>query len=171
MIQEKIVLVNPSDEEIGLMDKLEAHQKGLLHRAISVFIFNTAGQLLLQQRQHDKYHSGGLWTNTCCSHPFPNESVATAAQRRLWEEMGIQTPLKHIYQFQYFAHLDKGLIEHELDHVFYGITDQAPQINPEEAADFRFVHPTELDLDMRQNPQNYTEWFKICLPEVLRQLA
>lgn len=169
MENEKVILVNEADQQTGLMDKLEAHEKGLLHRAISVFIFNTKGELLLQQRQHNKYHSGGLWTNTCCSHPHAGESAYEAATRRLQEEMGMTTSLSFIYQFQYHAHLDSNLIEHEIDHVFFGVTDTPPVPNPIEAAGYRYVTATALLTDLAQHPEEYTEWFKICLPEVLKK--
>ncbi len=166
----QVVLVNENDDEIGLMPKLEAHQKGALHRAFSVFIFNTKGEILLQQRAFGKYHSEGLWSNTCCSHPYPNESTLNGAKRRLYEEMGIHSPLNFLYSFQYQAAVDNGLIEHELDHIFWAISDETPEINVEEVLDYKYISSQELSEDMIRNPGNYTEWFKICFDEVLSKI-
>lgn len=166
----QVVLVNENDDEIGLMPKLEAHQKGALHRAFSVFIFNTKGEILLQQRAFGKYHSEGLWSNTCCSHPYPNESTLNGAKRRLYEEMGIHSPLNFLYSFQYQAAVDNGLIEHELDHIFWAISDETPEINVEEVLDYKYISSQELSEDMVRNPGNYTEWFKICFDEVLSKI-
>tara|TARA_R110002124_G_scaffold60752_2_gene166528 strand:- start:511 stop:1023 length:513 start_codon:yes stop_codon:yes gene_type:complete len=169
-MNDNIILVNEADEKIGLMPKLEAHQKGLLHRAISVFIFNSEGEMLLQQRQHHKYHSGGLWTNTCCSHPFPNEKTHDAANRRLFEEMGLTAPLDFLFSFKYHAALDHELIEHELDHVFIGITDDLPKPNADEVMDYKYMNTASLLHDVAHNPNHYTEWFKICLENVLSKM-
>lgn len=169
-MNDHVVLVNENDIEIGLMPKLEAHQKGLLHRAFSIFIFNTDGELLLQRRAFGKYHSEGLWSNTCCSHPFPDESVSDAATRRLEEEMGIKAPLNFLYSFKYEAGLDNGLTEHELDHVFWGITDAKPILNPEEVLEYKYISEATLQEDMLANPALYTEWFKICLSDVLDKI-
>ncbi|MDX5427071.1 MAG: isopentenyl-diphosphate Delta-isomerase [Bacteroidota bacterium] len=158
---EEVILVNERDEELGLMEKLEAHRKGLLHRAFSVFIFNDAGQLMLQQRAYSKYHSGGLWTNTCCSHPRKGESYEEAAHRRLLEEMGFDCPLEKVLDFIYRAELDKGLTEHELDHVFVGYFNDSPKINPEEVETWKWMSPEEVSSDMAAHPDRYTEWFKI----------
>ncbi|MCF2443808.1 isopentenyl-diphosphate Delta-isomerase [Dyadobacter sp. CY345] len=166
----QVVLVNENDDEIGLMPKLEAHQKGALHRAFSIFIFNTKGEILLQQRAFGKYHSEGLWSNTCCSHPYPNESTVNAAKRRLYEEMGIHSPLNFLYSFQYQAAVDNGLIEHELDHIFWAVSDEKPEINAEEVLNYKYISPRELRADMIKNPGSYTEWFKICLDEVLSKI-
>ncbi len=165
-----VILVDDQDENIGLLPKLEAHEKGLLHRAISVFIFNTKGEMLLQKRQLHKYHSGGLWTNTCCSHPLPNESTLEAANRRLLEEMGMKTRLNYLFKFKYHANLDHNLIEHELDHVFFGITDQPPQLNDEEVSDYKYISAESLKIEVSRNPEHFTEWFKICLDNVLIKL-
>src|SRR5689334_14921661 len=126
---EYVILVDASDNELGTMDKMEAHRKGVLHRAFSILLFNSKGEILLQKRSSLKYHSAGLWTNTCCSHPKPNEPMTTAAQRRLSEEMGINASLEFLYKFQYQVQLDNGLIEHELDHVYIGLFNDEPIIN------------------------------------------
>ena len=162
---EYVILVDEQDKETGTMEKLQAHAEGLLHRAISVFVFNTNGELLLQQRALDKYHSAGLWTNTCCSHPRPGESLADAAHRRLQEEMGMNCELDEAFSFTYKAELEHGLTEHELDHVFTGITDAHPLLNPTEAAAWRYMRINELQHDIAEQPGVYTEWFKICIKE------
>jgi len=166
----QVVLVNENDDEIGLMPKLEAHQKGLLHRAFSIFIFNTKGEMLLQQRAYGKYHSEGLWSNTCCSHPYPNESTLVAAKRRLYEEMGIHSPLSFLYSFKYEAAVDNGLIEHELDHIFWAVSDEKPNINVDEVLNYKYISPEDLKIDMQKRPAVYTEWFKICMEEVLQKI-
>lgn len=160
---EEVVLVNEKDETIGRMEKMEAHEKGLLHRAISVFIFNDKGEMLLQKRALHKYHSAGLWTNTCCSHPRPNEEPIKAAERRLSEEMGIHLSLLHKGQFIYKTEFGNGLTEYELDHVFIGIYNKNPVLNPEEAMDFCWKSPSDIHSDIQSYPQNYTSWFKIAL--------
>jgi len=169
-MMEKVILVNESDREIGLMEKMEAHEKGLLHRAFSVFIFNSKGELLLQRRAANKYHSGGLWTNTCCSHPRPDETNLEGAQRRLLEEMGISTELNHLFHFIYKAKLDHELTEHELDHVFIGTCDSPPVLNREEAEDFKYVTPDELEKLIEDAPDEYTVWFKIIFREYKNRL-
>ena len=165
-MNDQVVLVNENDSEIGLMQKLEVHQKGLLHRAFSVFIFNSNGELLLQQRAQGKYHSEGLWSNTCCSHPLPDEQTHDAAVRRLEEEMGISTQLHFLYSFIYNAELGNGLTEHELDHTFWGISDELPVINTSEVSNYKYISVTDLKKDMKENPASYTEWLKICFDEV-----
>lgn len=162
MSEDNVILVDENDNQVGLMPKLEAHQKGLLHRAFSVFIFNKDYKLLLQKRALSKYHSGGLWTNTCCSHPRENEDIFDAANRRLYEEMGIKTSLRKVYDFIYKAELDNNLIENEFDHVFYGIYDDNPTLNLNEASDFKWIDMHSLNLDIKDNPQDYTIWFKIA---------
>jgi isopentenyl-diphosphate delta-isomerase len=147
------------------MEKMEAHEKGLLHRAFSVLIFNSKGQMLLQKRARAKYHSGGLWTNACCSHPAPNESVAEAAKRRLKEEMGIDAEPKFDYKFTYKTPLDQNLVEHEVDHVFTATFDGNPVININEVEDWKFVDINELLVDIGSNPQHYTEWFKLIVQD------
>ncbi|MFN8255982.1 MAG: isopentenyl-diphosphate Delta-isomerase [Bacteroidales bacterium] len=156
----KVILVNESDQEIGIMDKLEVHKKGILHRAISVFVFNSKGEWLLQQRASDKYHSGGLWTNTCCSHPAPGESTAVAAERRLIQEMGMHCSLKPVFNFIYRDELDNNLTEHELDHVFVGYSDDIPKINTAEVKDYAYIDFGEIENKVRQRPDLYTAWFK-----------
>ena len=158
---ENVILVDEKDNQVGLMPKLEAHQKGLLHRAFSVFIFNSDYKLLLQKRASSKYHSGGLWTNTCCSHPRDGEDIIDAANRRLNEEMGIKTSLRKVFDFIYTAKLDNNLIENEFDHVFYGVYDIDPIINKDEAEDFKWVDMETLKNDIENNKDQYTVWFKI----------
>ena len=159
---EKVILVDENDNQVGLMPKLEAHQKGLLHRAFSVFIFNSKYELLLQKRASSKYHSGGLWTNTCCSHPREGEEILDAAKRRLIEEMGIDTSLRKVHDFIYKAELDNDLTEHEFDHVLYGIYNEDPIINKDEADDFKWIDMDSLNEDIKTNGNNYTIWFKIA---------
>jgi|TARA_B100001248_G_scaffold242031_1_gene209272 isopentenyl-diphosphate delta-isomerase len=159
---EKVILVDENDNQVGLMPKLEAHQKGLLHRAFSIFIFNSKYELLLQKRASSKYHSGGLWTNTCCSHPREGEDTLDAANRRLIEEMGIETSLRKVHDFIYKAELDNNLTEHEFDHVFYGIYNEDPIINKDEADDFKWIDMDSLNEDIKTNGDNYTIWFKIA---------
>jgi len=161
MSKEKVILVDENDTQVGLMPKLEAHQKGLLH-TFSIFIFNSNHQLLLQKRAISKYHSGGLWTNTCCSHPREGEETINAANRRLIEEMGIKTNLRKVFDFIYKAELDNELTENEFDHVFYGIYNEDPIINTEEADDFKWIDMETLNNDIAINGQNYTVWFKIA---------
>ena len=155
-MKEEVILVNERDEPQGLMEKMEAHEKGLLHRAFSVFVFNDKNQLLLQQRALSKYHSGGLWTNTCCSHPRSQETVLEAAHRHLQEEMGFDCDLKKLTDFVYRAELDKGLIEHEFDHVFFGQSNQVSELNLEEVEDFRYIALNDLELEIKEAPQNFT---------------
>ena len=159
---EKVILVDENDNQVGLMPKLEAHQKGLLHRAFSIFIFNSKYELLLQKRASSKYHSGGLWTNTCCSHPREGEEILDAAKRRLIEEMGIDTSLRKVHDFIYKAELDNDLTEHEFDHVLYGIYNEDPIINKDEADDFKWIDMDSLNEDIKTNGNNYTIWFKIA---------
>jgi isopentenyl-diphosphate delta-isomerase len=167
---EYVILVNEADEALGLMEKMAAHEQGMLHRAFSVFLFNDRGELLLQQRALSKYHSGGLWTNTCCSHPRDGETNLQAAQRRLLEEMGVQVPLEHRFQFIYKAHLDQGLTEHELDHVFTGTFNGVPQPDPNEVESWKWMSMDDLQADITYNPQQYTAWFKIILNAYLQPL-
>ncbi len=167
---EQVVLVNEHDEDIGLMEKMEAHEKGLLHRAFSIFVFNSKDELLLQQRAIEKYHSGGLWTNTCCSHPRKNETIVEAANRRLQEEMGFECTLKQTFSFVYKAVLDQGLTEHELDHVVIGFSDTEPILNPEEVMDWKYMTMDAVKQDMEIHPKAYTEWFKIIFNRVHEEL-
>ncbi|MEO9511173.1 MAG: isopentenyl-diphosphate Delta-isomerase [Flavobacteriaceae bacterium] len=161
MKEENVILVNEADEPIGLMPKMEAHEKAVLHRAFSVFIMNDMGETMLQQRAKDKYHSPLLWTNTCCSHQREGESNIEAGKRRLFEEMGFETELKELFSFIYKAPFDNGLTEHELDHVMMGKYNQLPKINPDEVADWKWMYPLEIKNDITENPDNYTAWFKI----------
>ena len=163
---EEVILVNPNNEIQGYMEKMEAHEKGLLHRAFSIFIFNSKGEILLQKRAINKYHSGGLWTNTCCSHPRKEETFHQAAIRRLNEEMGMSCSLNAVFSFIYKADLDNNLIEHEYDQVFFGISDNPPILNKEEAIDYKYVSPNQLMLDIHDNPSDYTEWLKISFNRV-----
>lgn len=156
-----MILVNTNDEPIGLMPKMEAHEKAVLHRAFSVFIMNEKGETMLQQRARDKYHSPLLWTNTCCSHQRDGESNIEAGKRRLMEEMGFSTDLKELFSFIYKAPFDNGLTEHELDHVMMGNYDGEPNINPSEVEHWKWMLPVDIKKDIAENPQNYTVWFKI----------
>lgn len=160
---DKVILVDPDDTIVGSMDKLEAHVKGILHRAFSILIFNSRGEILIQKRAASKYHSGGLWTNTCCSHPRPGESIESATRRRLVYEMGIDVETTFAFKFIYKAPLDKNLTEHELDYVFVGTFDGEPHINPDEAEDWKFISMAELKKEIRENPDNFTPWFKLIL--------
>lgn len=164
-MEEKVVLVSETDDQLGLMGKLEAHEKGVLHRAFSVFIFNKSGELLLQQRALDKYHSPGLWTNTCCSHQRDGESSIQAGKRRLMEEMGFTGDLEEVFWFIYKADFDNGLTEHELDHVMVGYYDADPVVNKEEVASFKWMSLKDVKDDISRNPDRYTEWFKIIFKE------
>ncbi len=164
---EKVILVDEHDREIGLEEKLQAHIDGKLHRAISVFIFNDRQEMLLQRRALQKYHCGGLWSNTCCSHPRPGEGVCEAAERRLYEEMGLRCPINKVSEFVYRAPLENGLIEHEFDHVFVGISNVDPMLNPEEACDWKWIDMASLREDIQLNPKKYTYWFKEILDKNL----
>lgn len=166
-MEDEVILVNDDDQVVGTMPKLQAHEEGKLHRAFSVFIFNSSGALLLQQRAFDKYHSAGEWTNTCCSHPRPNEDTAEAAKRRLREEMGMDCEMQHVFSFQYQAEVGSGLIEHEYDHVYFGLSDQVPNLNPEEVHAYRYSSMPALEIDLQENPDDYTEWLKIAFSRVL----
>lgn len=158
---EQVILVNEQDEPIGTMEKIEAHEKALLHRAFSVFVFNDNGELMLQQRAADKYHSPLLWTNTCCSHQKVGESNINAGKRRLQEEMGFATELKEVCSFIYKAPFDNGLTEHEYDHVMTGVFNEEPVLNPEEANAYKWMPLEDVKIDVEKNPQNYTAWFVI----------
>lgn len=170
MVKENVVLVDTNDNPLGLMEKIEAHRKGLLHRAFSVFIIDDASRLLLQKRSQTKYHSPGLWTNTCCSHPRYGEIVIDAANRRLLEEMGLSANLKHMFSFIYRADFDNGLIEHEFDHVFVGISNSDPIINPDEVCDWKWTDLEKIKKDIIENSQHYTEWFKIIFNKFYNKL-
>jgi isopentenyl-diphosphate delta-isomerase len=160
---EKVILVDEEDRVIGSMDKMEAHRKGILHRAFSILVFNSKGEVLLQKRAKNKYHSGGLWTNTCCSHPAPGESMGNATRKRLKHEMGIDLQPEFGYTFIYESQLDQGLIEHELDYVYTGIFDGVPDINKDEVEDWKFVNIKSLRDDIGRHPERYTVWFKLIM--------
>ena len=160
---EEVILVDPDDVAIGTMEKIEAHQKGLLHRAFSILLVNERGEMLLQQRALEKYHSPGLWTNACCSHPRPNESNLDAANRRLQEELGMSVLLNEIFQFTYHAELEHGLSEHEIDHVFLGITNVDPTINLNEVMSFKWITLHELQQEMNAHPEKFTAWFNLLM--------
>ena len=166
MTEKQVILVNESDETIGTMDKMEAHRKGKLHRAFSVFIFNSKGEMLLQQRAMNKYHSGGLWTNACCSHPGPGEETMAAASRRLKEEMGFETNLKKIFDFVYRSEFENGLIEHEFDHIFVGEFERDIVMNREEVKDFCYKKLDEIRDSLSMQPQKYTAWFQLAFPKI-----
>ncbi len=161
MKRENVVLVDRNDNPIGLMPKLEAHEKGVLHRAFSVFILNRKGQLMLQRRALDKYHSPGLWTNTCCSHPRESESIIEAGLRRLKEEMGFTTPLEPMFSFIYKSKFDNGLTEHEFDHVLLGYYDKQPFINTIEVSEWKWMSLDKIILEIKNKPEDFTVWFKI----------
>ncbi len=167
---EYVVLVNQDDRPLGTLEKMEAHERGVLHRAFSVFIFNSKGELMLQQRALDKYHSPGLWTNTVCSHPRVNETPLQAAHRRMGEEMGFDCDVKEVFSFVYKADVGDGLTEHEYDHVFFGFSDQLPVPNPEEVENWKYMKMADIIADVAMHPDEYTVWFKIALKEVKKHL-
>lgn len=167
---EYVVLVDKHNNEVGIMEKQEAHTRALLHRAFSVFVFNNQNELLLQQRAFSKYHSGGLWTNTCCSHPRPGEDTIDAAHRRLEEEMGFDCELTEKFSFLYQTPFDNGLSEHELDFVFTGVFDGIPHINTSEVAAYRWISLPALEQEVAEYPDHFTIWFKIILKEYLEHL-
>ena len=170
MIEEQVILVNEQDEPIGLMNKLEAHEKAILHRAFSVFVLNKNNEIMLQQRAYHKYHSPLLWTNTCCSHQRDGETNIQAGTRRLHEEMGFKTELKELFNFIYKAPFDNGLTEHELDHVMIGYYNGEPVINPEEVESWKWMKIEDVKTDIIQNPNIYTVWFKIIFDEFYHYL-
>lgn len=168
---ERVILVDEQDNEIGVEEKIAAHVGGKLHRAFSIFVFDSGGRLLLQKRAAQKYHSGGLWSNTCCGHPRPGEGTEAAAHRRLREEMGFDCDLTEVHDFVYRAEFANELIEHEYDHVFAGKADLPPQHDPSEVDAWRWVEPDWLKRDLRQHPECYTFWFRHCLDEVLTRCS
>ena len=170
-MQEHVILVDINDQKIGLMEKIEAHEKALLHRAFSVFIFNEKGELMLQQRAASKYHSPLLWTNTCCSHQRDGESNVNAGRRRLQEEMGFVTDVKEVFSFIYKAPFDNGLTEHEFDHVMIGRYDNEPNINKKEAENYKWMALENVKTDIKENPTIYTEWFKIIFDKSYKKLT
>ena len=165
-MDEYVVLVNENDNQIGIIEKMAAHIVPRLHRAFSIFIFNSQGEMLLQQRALTKYHSPGLWTNTCCSHPRNGESLEQATARRLKEEMGLSCDMHEVFTFIYKAPVGLGLVEHEYDHVFFGQSDDVPVINPDEVASYKYMSLDDIASDMKAHPECYTEWFKISFEEV-----
>lgn len=170
MIEEQVILVNEKNEQIGTMPKMEAHEKAVLHRAFSVFIFNSKNELMLQQRALSKYHSPGLWTNTCCSHQREGETNIVAGKRRLQEEMGFVVELQDSISFIYKAPFDNGLTEHEYDHVLLGNYEGEPIINPEEVADWKWMPLQEVKADIEQHPEHYTAWFKVIFDKFYEHL-
>lgn len=162
----QVILVDEKDTAVGVCEKIEAHRIGLLHRAFSIFIFNNKGEMLLQQRAINKYHSGGLWTNACCSHPAPGEDTEIAARRRLREEMGFETPLKKIFDFVYKTEFDNGLTEHEFDHVFVGQYDGVINFNTDEVMDIEYKNVAEINDSLELHPERYTTWFHIAFPKI-----
>lgn len=171
MKEENVILVNEADEPIGLMPKMEAHEKAVLHRAFSVFIMNDEGETMLQLRAKDKYHSPLLWTNTCCSHQREGETNIEAGKRRLQEEMGFKTELKELFSFIYKAPFDNGLTEHELDHVMIGYYDGSPAINRSEVEDWKWMYPSDIKTDISKNPDDYTAWFKIIFERFYNHIS
>jgi len=160
-VQEDIILVDENDLETGFIEKMEAHRKGLLHRAFSIFIYNDKGEWLLHQRADNKYHSPGLWTNTCCGHPRKGENTGEAALRRLNEEMGFNCPIRKIFDFTYFTDFGNGLFEHELDYVYAGNWNGNPKPNTNEAQKWKWENPKNVIRDIEENPENYTYWFRL----------
>jgi isopentenyl-diphosphate delta-isomerase len=170
MQKEEVILVDKDDNPVGAMEKMEAHRKALLHRAFSVFIFNEKGEMLLQQRALQKYHSAGLWTNACCSHPRPGEDTQAAALRRLQEEMGFTTILEKLFDFTYRAEFENGLTEFEFDHVFTGSYNGDIHPNPAEVSDHCFKTLNEIRADLAAHPQRYTPWFHLAFPAVCKEM-
>lgn len=168
---QQVILVDEKDNSIGTMEKLKAHKMGVLHRAFSIFLFNDMGELLLQKRNNSKYHSGGLWTNTCCSHPKPGETLKQVALTRLFEEMGIKVEIEFAFSFIYKVKFENGLTENEFDHVFVGNFNENPEINPEEVSDWRYESLRSINIEIKQNPSSFTEWFKIALPALENHLS
>lgn len=167
-MNELLILVDENDQEVGLMEKLSVHQEGLLHRAFSAFIFNSNDELLLQRRATGKYHSGGLWSNTCCSHPISSEKISETVPRRLKEEMGISSETYFLFKFIYRAAFENGLVEYELDHVYFGRSDEKPDPDSSEVMDWKYMNLELIHEDVCLNPQNYSAWFKFCLPEIMK---
>lgn len=165
-MMEQVILVDENDRQVGLMEKQAAHVNPHLHRAFSIFIFNSKGELLMQQRALSKYHSPGLWTNTCCSHPRDGETLTEATSRRLMEEMGMTCEMHEVYTFIYKAPVGQGLTEHEFDHVWIGRSDETPQINREEVESWKYMSLDDLKVDIQLHPELYTEWFKITFEEM-----
>lgn len=170
MERNNVVLVDENDNAIAEMEKLVAHERGCLHRAFSIFVFNAKGDLLLQQRANHKYHGAGLWTNTCCSHPQWGETVVLSAEERLNYEMGLRCELKLVYSFIYNERVENNLTEHELDYVFVGYSDQSPVLNRDEVQDYKWMNADKILLDIKNNPSHYTVWFRKAFPELLSKI-
>jgi len=170
MKEEQVILVDDNDNETGTMEKMAAHHGAHLHRAISVFITDKKGNWLLQQRTMEKYHSKGKWSNTCCSHPAPGEKTTEAANRRLMQEMGMQAELTDLFLFRYQAELENNLTEHEIDHVFLGVTDVVPLPNPEEVMTYRYINYDELHKEVSEHPDRFSAWFKLIYKEVQKHI-
>ena len=166
MQQKDVILVNERDEALGTMEKMDAHRQGLLHRAFSVFIFDSKGRMLLQKRAASKYHGGGLWSNACCSHPYPEERIETAAERRLLEELGFTIPLNKIFEFTYNAKVENDLIEHEYDHVFVGEYEGVIKPTAEEVEDYRYVEMNEIKQALTEEGNKFTTWFRLAFPTI-----
>lgn len=166
-MSEYVILVDENDRQLGKQEKFLVHKQGLLHRAFSVFIFNTDGELLLQQRADEKYHSAGLWSNTCCSHPNYGEEINSAIERRLDEEMGMSCKTTFAFSFIYKVAFENGLTEHENDHVYFGVTDDIPKPKSAEVKDWKYISFAELQQNINQHPYNYSEWMKICMSRVI----
>jgi isopentenyl-diphosphate Delta-isomerase len=171
VVEDEVILVDENDRETGTAPKLQAHRDGALHRAFSVFLFNSKGEVLLQRRADEKYHSAGLWSNTCCSHPRPGEDTDLAAARRLVEEMGLEVPLVHVFAFTYRSGFADGLWEHEYDHVYIGRTDAEPRPDPAEVAGWRWSAPEEVAREMVSHPERFTVWFREPFEEIVARRA
>lgn len=167
----RVMLVDEDDDVIGSMEKMEAHRNGgSLHRAVSVFVTDSCGQWLIHRRALDKYHSKGLWSNTSCSHPAPGEDTVEAARRRLFEEMGLRAEPRYLFRFTYKAQLEDGLTEYETDHVFWAVTDVEPHLNPDEVMDYKYIEYRDLELELQQNPECFSEWFKMIYQQVQQHI-
>ena len=166
-----IILIDKEDNEIGEGEKMAVHKAGQLHRAFSVFIFNDKNELMLQRRAATKYHSPNLWSNTCCSHPYPGEKILDGAERRIEEEMGFKCGLEELLSFTYKVRFSNGLVEHEYDHIFVGEYSDEPNLNLDEASDWKWVDLEDLEKDMRKNPENYTHWLKLCLNKLITAIT
>lgn len=164
-----VILVDKNDDAIGQISKFEAHSTGLLHRAFSIFVINSQGEILMQKRSLNKYHTPGLWSNTCCSHPKPGEKTIDAANRRLSEEMGLTVNLNFLFKFHYYAELDNKLTENEIDHIFIGYSDELPNINQQEVMDFKFMSIHEISKELKNKPESYTIWCKLIFEKLINQ--
>jgi len=170
MKRNKVILVDEQDHVVGEMDKMEAHEKGILHRAFSIFIFNSKGQMLIHQRANEKYHGGGLWTNACCSHPQLDEDIEESAKERLQFEMGLQCELKRVFSFIYHTPVENNLIEHEYDHVLVGYTDREPVPNVNEVMNYKWIDRLDLLQQIAAEPDAFTYWFRIALPQIIKHI-